>query len=384
MRRIWYKYHPLYGRDVPIVRRFSTGRAWVYVRQSTMNQVRNNHEGQRRQYALADRARGLGFAKVQVIDDDLGRSGSGSQQRPGFDRLIGAVCAGEAGAVLAMEASRLARNNRDWHYLIDLCGMSGTLVIDHDGVYDPRQLNDRLLLGLKGTMSEFELGLLRQRAQEALLQMIQRGEVLGPVPIGYVRTDDNRQEMTADLQVQDAIRGIFQKFSELGSARQVMLWYRHNQLLAPTWSDGTGPRQVLWQLPGYKRILSILQNPAYGGTFVHGRRCTRTVIVDGRARKTDGHAVPLEQWPVVIHNHHAGYIDWETYLRNQQQITGNSLMGKRMDGSSHGAARGGPALLVGLEAVPGEHLQRSANDLVLGVHKTSQIVRIIHKPQIRA
>jgi len=150
--------------------------AFVYVRQSTLYQVRHNQESQRRQYALAERARTLGFREVVVVDDDLGRSGAGTVERRGFARLLEAVCGGHVGAVLALEASRLARNNRDWHHLIDLCALTDAVVIDHDGVYDPRRLNDRLLLGLKGTMSEFELGLLRQRAQEALRQMIERGE----------------------------------------------------------------------------------------------------------------------------------------------------------------------------------------------------------------
>lgn len=161
--------------------------AIVYVRQSTFYQVRHHPESQRRQYALADRARGLGFREVVVIDDDLGRSGTGTVERRGFARLLEAVCGGRVGAVLALEASRLARNGRDWHHLIDLCALTEALVIDHDGVYDPRRLNDRLLLGLKGTMSEFELGLLRQRAQEALREMIRRGEVLTEVAIGYCR-----------------------------------------------------------------------------------------------------------------------------------------------------------------------------------------------------
>ena len=170
--------------------------AYVYIRQSTLQQVRHHQESQRRQYELQQLARELGFAQVLVIDDDLGVSGSGSKERPGFGRLLTAVCEGKVGGVLALEASRLARNNRDWHHLIDLCVLTDTLVIDGDGVYDPRQLNDRLVLGLKGTMSEFELGLLRQRAQEALRQKIQRGEVLTEVPVGYVRTEANGIEMT--------------------------------------------------------------------------------------------------------------------------------------------------------------------------------------------
>jgi len=223
--------------------------ACVYVRQSTMTQVKNNHESRLRQYGLAERARGLGFQDVRVIDDDLGRSGSGSQERPGFARLVATVCAGEAGAVLAIEASRLARNNRDWHHLIDLCAMTGTLLIDHDGVYDPSLLNDRLLLGLKGTMSEFELNLLRQRAQEAIGQMVRRGEVLGQVSIGFLRTDRNGIEKTPDLRVQDAIRGLFTKFRQTGSVRQTLLWYRQNDVQLPTWSEESGNREVIWKAP---------------------------------------------------------------------------------------------------------------------------------------
>lgn len=321
--------------------------ACVYVRQSSMTQVRNNHESRRRQYGLADLARGLGFNDVRVIDDDLGRSGSGSEERPGFARLVAMVCAGEAGAVLAIEASRLARNNRDWHHLIDLCAMTGTLLIDHDGVYDPSLLNDRLLLGLKGTMSEFELNLLRQRAQEAIKQMVRRGEVLGQVAIGYVRTECNGIEKTPDLRVQDAIRGLFAKFAQTGSTRQTLLWYRQNNTLLPTWSEENGNREAVWRLPVYNRIHSILKNPVYAGAFVYGRYRTRTVIVDGRARKTQGHAVPRDQWEVVIKDHHDGYIDWETFLANQKQIETNIGELGRM-GAVHGAAKSGPALLAGL------------------------------------
>ena len=181
--------------------------AIIYVRQSSMEQVRHNLESQRRQYQLAELARQLGFANVIVIDEDQGRSGSGSVQRTGFLRLLDLVLQGQVGAVFALEASRLALNNRDWHQLVDLCAVAETLVIDHDGVYDPRLLNDRLLLGLKGTMSEFELGLLRQHAKEAFLRKVKRGVVMTRVPAGYVRTDDDRIEMHPDRRVQQAVRG---------------------------------------------------------------------------------------------------------------------------------------------------------------------------------
>jgi hypothetical protein len=177
--------------------------------------------------------------------------------------------------------------------------------------------------------------------------MIQRGEVLSQVAIGYVRTERNGIEMTPDLRVQEAIHGLFAKFKQTGSVRQTLLWYRQNQLLLPTWSEASGNREVIWRLPVYNRVHSILKNPVYAGAFVYGRRRRRTVIVDGRARKTDGHEVPREQWEVVIQNHHPGYIDWETYLANQKQIETNiGELGRA--GVVHGAAKSGPALLAGL------------------------------------
>jgi len=322
--------------------------AYVYVRQSSMYQVRNNLESQRRQYALVQLAQERGFRRVEVIDEDLGRSGSGAQERPGFGRLLAAVCRGEVGAVLALEASRLARNNRDWHHLLDLCAMTETLVIDYEGVYDPRRPNDRLLLGLKGTMSEFELDLLRQRAQEALREKIRRGEVLTRVPIGYVRTEDNKMEMTPDRQIQEAIHGIFSKFQELGSVRQVLLWYREQKIPLPTFSVESGGREVVWHLPVYKRLVSILKNPAYAGAFAHGRHGTKTVIVEGRARRTSGHDLPRDQWEVLILDHHAGYISWDTYVRNLELIEANAGMRGKLATSQTGAAKTGAALLGGL------------------------------------
>lgn len=320
--------------------------AYVYIRQSTPYQVRNNQESGRRQYELKGRAEQLGFSNVIVIDDDLGISGTGTKERPGFGRLLAAVCEGGVGAVLAMEASRLARNNRDWHHLIDLCVFTDTLVIDADGVYNPRLLNDRLLLGLKGTMSEFELGLLRQRAQEAYREKIQRGEVLYDVPIGYVRTETNGVEMAADRQVQEAIRGVFEQFRRLGSVRQVLLWYRQERILVCSYQrQADSPRKVVWKLPVYSRLLSILKNPIYAGAFAYGRTRTRSVMVEGRALKTSGHEVPRAEWIVLINNHHPGYIGWEEYLNIQQQLANNVT---KHHPSLKGPARKGPALLAGL------------------------------------
>jgi DNA invertase Pin-like site-specific DNA recombinase len=315
--------------------------AVVYVRQSSLTQVKHHLESQRRQYGLKDHALTLGFRSTEVIDDDLGRSGSGLVERPGFGRLLERICSGEIGAVLALEASRLARNNRDWHHLVDLCAMTGTLVIDYDGIYDARVLNDRLLLGLKGTMSEFELGLLRQRAQEALRQKIARGEVLYLPPMGYVRTEHNQMEMVADAQVQQAVHGVFARFEQTGSARQVLLWYRQEGIQLPTY---TADGQLVWRLPVFQRIIHFLKNPTYAGAFVYGRRTTRVEIRDGRQKRSAGHPKPESDWSVVILGHHPAYISWEQYRANQRVLRDNAAMRGKM----RTAVKSGAALLSGL------------------------------------
>ena len=199
--------------------------ACVYIRQSTADQLAHNHESRRRQYGLVDRAKQLGWSNVDVIDDDLGRSGGGIA-RPGFERLLATICDGRVGAVLAIEASRLARNGRDWHTLIEFCGLVGTLIVDEDGIYDPRHPNDRLLLGMKGTMSELELSMFRQRSQEALKQKARRGALVLGVAAGYVKIGRDRIEKNPDKRVQDALQLVFTKFAELQSARQVHIWLR--------------------------------------------------------------------------------------------------------------------------------------------------------------
>lgn len=319
--------------------------AYVYIRQSSIYQVRHHQEGRQRQYDLRSRAQQLGFAKVTVIDEDLGRSGAGHQERPGFGRLLAAVCQGVVGAVFALEASRLARNNRDWHHLVDLCALTETLLIDDDGVYDPRQMNDRLLLGLKGSMAEFELGLLRQRAREAFEQKVGRGFALWELPVGFVRTEEDRIEKTPDRQVQQAVESVFKKFRELGSARQVALWYHEEQIRVPQVQRGTGGREIFWQLPTSGRIRQMLRNPCYAGAFAYGRTATKTVIADGRARQASRQKKPQEQWKVLILAQHAGYISWEEYLQNQRQLEANVAFKDRPSG---GAAKGGPAMLAGL------------------------------------
>jgi DNA invertase Pin-like site-specific DNA recombinase len=236
--------------------------ALVYVRQSTPDQVRHHQESRRRQYDLAAHARPRGWQTVVVIDEDLGKSGATTAGRTGFQRLVAEVSLGRAGAVVSLEVSRLARNNRDWHQLLELCGLTGTLIVDADGLYDPRHLNDRLLLGLTGTISEGELGWLRQRAYEGLLAKARRGELVFPLPVGYVHTPDGRIDKHPDRRVQAAIERVFQKFGELGSARQVLLWFRQEQLAVPALTpDAPWGERLTWRLPIYTTILNIRRKP---------------------------------------------------------------------------------------------------------------------------
>ncbi len=243
--------------------------AFIYVRQSTVDQLANNHESRRRQYGLAERARTLGWTDVTVIDDDLGRSGSGVS-RPGFERLLAAICEGRVGAVFAIEASRLARNGRDWHTLIEFCGLVGTVIVDEDGIYEPRHPNDRLLLGMKGTMSELELSLLRARSMEALKQKARRGELFFSVAVGYVKVGRDKIEMDPDLRVREAIGLVFTRFAEMQSIRQVFLSLRADRISLP-YVEGSGPRQLLWKLPVYATVSNLLTNPVYAGAYAFGR-----------------------------------------------------------------------------------------------------------------
>lgn len=320
--------------------------AYVYVRQSTPHQVRHHQQGRERQYELVERAKQLGFAKTILIDDDQGRTGSGAVERPGFGNLLAAVCAGEAGAVFALEASRLARNNRDWHHLVDLCAMTQTLIIDAQGVYDPRQLDDRLLLGLKGTMSEFELGLFRQRAREAFERKIRSGHTLWEVPVGFVRNEDDRVEKIADRQVQSAIEGVFAKFRELGSARQATVWYRDEQIALPEVVRGTKGHQIVWRIPGGGRLYQVLKNPCYAGALAYGRTECQTHVENGRVRQSSTRRRKTsEAWTVLIQDHHEGYITWNEHLEILKILESNASM---RNGTGKGAIKTGPALLGGL------------------------------------
>jgi len=318
--------------------------AIVYIRQSSPNQVLHHLEGKQLQYALPDRACQLGFQRVEVIDDDLGRSALGLVERSGFDQLLTAVCAGTVGAVFCIEASRLARNGREWHLLIELCGVMGTVIADAESVYDPALMNDRLLLGVKGIMSEFESNLFRQRSAAAKLQKAQRGAWQFGLPVGYVWTPAERIEKDPDRRVQQALSMVFAKMTELPSVRQVLLWFRREGMPLPRRSQDQPGGPTIWAAATYSALHSLLSNPIYGGAYVFGRTQTRTKVIEGRPRKTVGHKKPRTEWTVLIPDHHPGYISWEQYERNQAKMADNEHMKSRAEPK---AGRGGRALLSG-------------------------------------
>ena len=320
-------------------------RAVIYIRQSSQYQVQYNQESQRRQYDLVAHAKTLGFVDIETIDEDLGRSGSGLVDRPGFARLVAMVCGGGVGAVFALEASRLARNGRDWHQLIELCGFSGTLVVDIEGIYDPRSSNDRLLLGLKGTMSEFELSLFRQRSEQAIRQKAQRGELHFSLPIGFVWSAAGTIERDPDRRIGAAIESVFSKFDELCSARQVLLWFNSNALPLPAVQKGVGERRVQWKVPGYHAILGILTNPLYAGSYAYGKTEVRLAMSGARAERSCGHRRPRERWIALIHDHHEAYISWSQFEHNEAILARNTHMRGKMGPTS---GRGGRGLLAGM------------------------------------
>jgi DNA invertase Pin-like site-specific DNA recombinase len=305
--------------------------------------VQHNLESQRRQYALVDRARALGWRDIDVIDEDLGISGSGTP-RSGFERLLRALCDGQVGAVFSIEASRLARNGRDWHTLLEFCSIVGALLIDAEAVYDPRLTNDRLLLGMKGTISEMEVASFRERAQAALLQKAQRGALIRRVPIGYVKADD-RIEKDPDARVRSTLDLIFRKFAELGSVRQVYFWLDQQQVQLPVVRGAEEVREIVWQSARYHAVLSVLKNPIYAGAYAYGRSKTIVRLESGRKRVRRQVQSRRDDWAVLILDHHEGYIDWDVYQSNQVMIAHND---NAKGNAVRGSVKHGGALLAGL------------------------------------
>ena len=319
-------------------------RACVYIRQSTPGQVQHNLESQRRQYALVDRARALGWKDIDVIDEDLGISGSGTL-RHGFERLLRALCDGQVGAVFSIEASRLARNGRDWHTLLEFCSIVGALLIDAEAVYDPRLTNDRLLLGMKGTISEMEVASFRERAQAALLQKAQRGALIRRAAIGYVKGPDDRIEKDPDARVRSTLDLIFRKFAELSSVRQVYFWLDQQHIQLPVVRGPEEVREVVWLPARYHAVLSVLKNPVYAGAYVYGRSKITVRLDAGQKQVRRQVRRRRDDWAVLILDHHEGYIDWEVYQSNQTMIAHND---NARGSAVRGSVKRGEALLAGL------------------------------------
>jgi DNA invertase Pin-like site-specific DNA recombinase len=320
--------------------------ALVYVRQSTTAQVEYNRESTERQYRLAERAVELGwkYEQIKILDQDLGISGSGLTERAGFTHMAAEVALGHVGLVLGLEVSRLARNNADWYRLLDLCGTTDTLIGDADGIYHPGLFNDRLVLGLKGTMSEAELHVLRARLNGGIRNKAARGALRRGLPIGLIWGEaDGEVLLHPDEAVIGAMRAVFERFAEMGSARRVWLWFRQQGLRFPLQSS-TLP-EMRWVTPSYTKIHEVLTNPVYAGAYVYGKtRCERYVDDTGRVRKRMRH-LPRSEWSVVIRNHHRGFIDWETFEANQLRLAQNTRPRPHQAG---GAVREGAALLQGL------------------------------------
>src|SRR3954469_22001611 len=323
--------------------------AYVYIRQSTPGQVEHNRESTARQYSLADRAGQLGWSKQQVvvIDEDLGLSGSTTVKRSGFARLTSEVALAHVGIVLGLEVSRLARNNADWYRLLELCGVTDTLIGENDGVYHPALFNDRLLLGLKGTMSEAELHIIRARLDGGIHNKAARGELRRGLPVGFIWGEpDGEVLFHPDEAVSGAIRTVFERFTEFGSARRVWLWFRSEGLSFPLQTMPVGmPGPIRWVAPTYHALHQVLTNPVYAGAYTYGKtKYERYVDENGAVRKRIRH-LPMDQWSVLIQDHHPGFTDWITFQANQARLDSNTRPKPHQAG---GAVREGSALLQGL------------------------------------
>lgn len=321
--------------------------AVVYLRQSTMRQVRNNRESTARQYNLRQRAVELGWTSdaVQVVDEDLGQSGTSTRGREGFRRLAEDVAHGRVGAIFALEPSRFARSSADWHRLLDLCRLADVLIADENGVYAPRDPNDRLLLGLKGQMSDAEQYWMRLRLQGGKLSKARRGELYVQPPTGYQwDAAAKRLRLDPDEQAQRAIRLIFERFRIDGSVYGVMRYFARKGMRIPARDTATG--EMRWAAPRHNSIRNLFHNPIYAGAYVYGRREERTALVDGQIRRRRVSRLPQEEWKVCIHDHHPAYITWEEYMANVDKLHENrSNYGSP---EQRGAARDGAALLQGL------------------------------------
>src|SRR5216683_147107 len=323
--------------------------AYIYVRQSTLAQVRHNQESTERQYALQDKAVAMGWPQrsIRVLDRDLGMSGAQSAGREDFKTLVADVSMGQVGAVFALEVSRLARSNLDWHRLLELCALTATLVIDEDGCYDPSDFNDGLLLGLKGTMAQAELHFLRGRLQGGKLNKAQKGELRFPLPVGLCYDGEDRIVPDPDDEVRGAVKLVFRLFREAGSAYAVVQRFFENGLRFPKRAyGGAWDGKIIWGRLSHSRVLGVLKNPSYAGMYVFGRyQYRREISTNGEVHKRM-QAVEMSAWRVGLKQHHEGYITLEEFVSNQERLQKNRTNGEETVLS--GPAREGLALLQGL------------------------------------
>jgi DNA invertase Pin-like site-specific DNA recombinase len=320
--------------------------ALVYIRQSTPQQIRSNQESAERQYALGARAAALGWPPeaIQTIDEDQGRSGTSALHRPGFKKLLAEIGAGQVGVVLALEASRLARSSVDWHRLVEICGITRTLLADEGAVYDPRDPNDRLLLGVKGTLSEAELFTLRCRLHEGRWNKARRGALSRSLPVGYIYTEQGTIQKDPDRQVRTRLAYLFRLFARRRAARQVLVQLRAEGLKLPTCVWG-GPQhgRLVWKAPTLSTIVRILHNPTYAGAYVYGQFAYDAFERSPTTGKAKVRLRPLEDWTVCLHDAVPAYIGWEQFVENQRLLRANWYRP-----SSRGAPRKGAALLQGI------------------------------------